>query len=193
MKKLSHLTLAAMFIAVASPAFAQEYKSAGCGLGSLAFKEEGPTQILGSTTNATFGTQTFGMSFGTSNCPSAFSSGSSKEEPAPQPARPHPTKSKKRSALEQQQFMATNYEHIKIEMAQGNGEHLTALAATLGCNAQATSKFNTYAKKNYRKLMANPSQNSAQFLSTLRQQMMMDSELANGCTALNTDSIANQG
>lgn len=191
MKKLSYLTIAVSLVALASSAFAQEYKSAGCGLGSLAFKEEGPTQILGSTTNASFGTQTFGMSFGTSNCPSAFAG--SKSEPAHTPAQPHPTKSKKRSAIEQQQFMATNFEHIKIEMAQGNGEHLNALANTLGCNAQATAKFTAYAKKNYRKLMANPSQNSNQFLSTLRNQMMTNSDFANNCTALNTDTIANQG
>lgn len=191
MKKLSVLTIATLVMAFASVSFAQEYKSAGCGLGSLAFKDEGPTQILGSTTNSSFGTQTFGMSFGTSNCPSAFSSGSSHSEPAA-PA-PHPTKSKKRSALEQQQFMATNFEHIKIEMAQGQGEHLTALASTLGCNAQAMNKFNAYTKKNYRKFMPNTSANSNQFLSTLRNQMMLDRDFANNCTALNIESSSNQG
>src|SRR6476620_4123342 len=46
------------------------YGMAGCGLGSLIF---GPVntpgaQILAATTNATFGSQTFGITSGTSNC-----------------------------------------------------------------------------------------------------------------------------
>src|SRR4051794_17383876 len=45
------------------------YGSAGCGLGSLIFEpSSGFTQVFAATTNGTFGTQTFGISSGTSNC-----------------------------------------------------------------------------------------------------------------------------
>src|SRR6266851_7073438 len=44
---------------------------AGCGLGYLLLSNkdnEKVTQVLGATTNGTFGTQTFGISSGTSGC-----------------------------------------------------------------------------------------------------------------------------
>ncbi len=45
------------------------YGTAGCGLGSMAFgNQKGAIQILAATTNGLFGTQTFGITSGTSNC-----------------------------------------------------------------------------------------------------------------------------
>src|SRR5258706_8735027 len=45
------------------------YGLAGCGLGSLVFGDQkGAIQILAATSNTTFGTQTFGITTGTSNC-----------------------------------------------------------------------------------------------------------------------------
>src|SRR5512138_978635 len=45
------------------------YGTAGCGLGSMAFgNQKGAIQILAATTNSLFGTQTFGITSGTSNC-----------------------------------------------------------------------------------------------------------------------------
>src|SRR5437868_47659 len=50
--------------------FAGGYGMAGCGLGSLLFGpvNEPFAQVLAATTNATFATQTFGITSGTSNC-----------------------------------------------------------------------------------------------------------------------------
>src|SRR5690348_10000976 len=45
------------------------YGVAGCGFGSMLFgKQPGFIQVLAATTNGTFGSQTFGISTGTSNC-----------------------------------------------------------------------------------------------------------------------------
>ena len=45
------------------------YGTAGCGLGSMIFGDQkGAIQILAATTNSIFGTQTFGITTGTSNC-----------------------------------------------------------------------------------------------------------------------------
>src|SRR5437870_11441910 len=45
------------------------YGLAGCGLGSMVFGDQkGAIQILAATTNWIFGTQTFGITSGTSNC-----------------------------------------------------------------------------------------------------------------------------
>lgn len=49
---------------------AQAVDSTGCGLGSMAWRGQrgiGP-QVLAATTNGSFGTQTFGITFGTSGC-----------------------------------------------------------------------------------------------------------------------------
>ena len=60
--------LAAGVLAFASNAGAID--STGCGLGSMAWRGQsgiGP-QVLAATTNGSFGTQTFGITFGTSGC-----------------------------------------------------------------------------------------------------------------------------
>lgn len=69
MKKLMLASVAAFGIA-AFASVAQAHDSTGCGLGSMAWRGQsgmGP-QILAVTTNGLFGTQTFGISTGTSGC-----------------------------------------------------------------------------------------------------------------------------
>src|SRR5712671_2770552 len=87
------------------------YVVAGCGLGSLIFGDQkGPIQILAATTNGTFGSQTFGISSGTSNC---VESGSNT-----QGAR---------------NFIEGNREALAKDAARGSGETITTLTAMAGC------------------------------------------------------------
>ena len=103
----------------AAPAFADTesaikgsgvYGTAGCGLGSLAFgNQKGPVQILAATTNSLFGTQTFGMTTGTSNCgPSVFAMGT-------------------------QNFVDANREAVAKDISRGQGEAIGALAVINAC------------------------------------------------------------
>ena len=70
MKKLLALSL----VAALMPSLAMargNHPMAGCGLGYMLLSNkdnEKVTQVLGATTNGTFGTQTFGISSGTSGC-----------------------------------------------------------------------------------------------------------------------------
>src|SRR5437868_14162189 len=70
MKKLLTLSMVAALL----PSFALasgNQPMAGCGLGYLLLSNKDNskvTQVLGATTNGTFGTQTFGISSGTSGC-----------------------------------------------------------------------------------------------------------------------------
>lgn len=119
--------LVAVLVLGSANAFAQTkrkatgaYGDAGCGLGSIVFgAEKGPVQIVAATLNAT-GVQTIGMSFGTSNCGSAFSS-----------------------------YVETNKDAIAKDMARGEGETLAGLLEVMGCEnkAQASqtlqSNYNT--------------------------------------------------
>ncbi len=112
------LVLAALV--VAAPAFAKSteqaikgsgaYGTAGCGLGSLAFgNQPGGVQILAATTNALFGTQTFGITTGTSNCgPGLFAMGT-------------------------KNFVEANREAVAKDISRGEGEAIGALTVINGC------------------------------------------------------------
>jgi hypothetical protein len=116
------LVVALAIAMFASPAAAQSketkdairgsgrYGTAGCGLGSLAFGDQaGGVQILASTTNALFGTQTFGITTGTSNCgPSVFASGT-------------------------KNFVEANREAVAKDISRGQGEAVGALTMINGC------------------------------------------------------------
>jgi hypothetical protein len=106
----------AVALLLASTASAQgikgtgRYGAAGCGLGSLAFGDQaGGVQILAATTNGTFGTQTFGITTGTSNCgPGLFAQGT-------------------------KNFVEANREALAKDAARGEGEAIGAIAVINAC------------------------------------------------------------
>jgi hypothetical protein len=87
------------------------YGSAGCGLGSIIFEPStGFTQIFAATTNTLFGTQTFGITSGTSNCadPAAGSDAA-------------------------RAFVETNRSAFAKDVARGSGETIASLTRLAGC------------------------------------------------------------
>ena len=125
------LLAATLSLLVGAPALAQDapppaapaaamggakYGLAGCGLGSLAFgAKPGMIQVLAATTNGTFGTQTFGISSGTSNCEEMGGGSASVKA-----------------------FVAANRETLSKDIARGSGETVTSLSTLAGCqDAQA--------------------------------------------------------
>ncbi len=108
MKKL----ITIMALSVTTSAFAG-YGAAGCGLGSIVLGDsKGFTQVFASTTNGTSGSQTFGISSGTSNC------GSSGKTPT--------------------QFIEVNKSALSNEAARGEGETIMALSEIYGCKDSNT-------------------------------------------------------
>ncbi len=109
----------------------------GCGLGKLAWsdykgqKEIAP-QVLMATTNGTFGSQTFGISTGTSGC---TNDGKIMGE--------HKTT----------MFAELNFDALSAEMAQGHGEHLASLATLLGVPAQHQDAFFAMTQERYTSLV----------------------------------------
>jgi hypothetical protein len=111
MKKTSALAAAMAVMSVSSVALADGYGTAGCGLGSIVFGDKpGIIQVLAATTNGTFGTQTFGITSGTSNCSSS--------EPSVESAKA---------------FVETNREALAKDVARGKGETISSLATLAGC------------------------------------------------------------
>jgi hypothetical protein len=124
MRLISAVALAAALLAFPAHAVDQAtkqaikgkgaYGAAGCGLGSMAFGDQpGAVQILAATTNGLFGTQTFGITTGTSNCgPGAMAEGT-------------------------RNLVESNRVALAKEAARGTGETIGALAVINRCEDSA--------------------------------------------------------
>lgn len=119
------------------------YGSAGCGLGAMVFGDKGgPLQIIAATLNGTAGSQTFGMTSGTSNCgPSVFSSAEAKA------------------------FIENNSVALENDVVRGQGETLSTLAQVMKCDA---SVLGTTLKNNY-KAIYSTTDSSAKVLETAQK------------------------
>ncbi len=105
------MVVAALLLSTGVAQAKDKYGTAGCGLGSMLFGDQrGLVQVLASTTNGTFGTQTFGISTGTSNCTeTAAGTGSARI------------------------FIEGNREALAKDAARGDGETVDTLAKLAGC------------------------------------------------------------
>lgn len=111
-------------LAFASQAFAAGYGMAGCGIGGLAWKDEpGNIQIISATLNDVFGSQTFGISTGTSNC----------------------TENGSETAV--YQYIDSNKEVLRADISRGQGETLSGLLSMMGCSE--SKQADTALQKNY--------------------------------------------
>lgn len=130
MKKMALvLAVSVMMVSISSLALAAPYGTAGCGLGSVLFKDEpGGTQIFAATTNGTFGNQTFGITTGTLNCGD--------------PIWAH-------SSVETQQFVAHNMDALAIDVAAGQGETLDAFAELMQVPAEERAAFAANMQQNF--------------------------------------------
>lgn len=127
----------------------------GCGLGKLAWadyktpKNIAP-QVMMATTNSTFGSQTFGISFGTSGC----------------------TNDGKVMAEQQTSlFVASAFETISEDMARGGGEHLAALATLMGVPVDHHTEFFAMAQQHYRGLVEAGEISSVAVIKALQDAM----------------------
>ncbi|MHB2026671.1 MAG: DUF3015 family protein [Elusimicrobiota bacterium] len=166
MKKIIMMVAGAMFVAVA--AFAGGQNDAGCGVGSLIFKNNDMgAQILAATTNGTFGNQTFGITTGTLGC-SASGNLSQSTKAAVERA--------------QKNFVAANYRDLSREMASGQGEYLTSLSDLLGCSPTDASSFGKMTQKNYGQIFSSKNAAPSQVLGALKSAIKKDAALAKSCS-----------
>lgn len=137
-KKVIMLSVAVLFGMQAGLALAANPDTGpGCGLGKLAWsdyshqKNIGP-QVLMATTNGTFGSQTFGISTGTSGC-----------------TNDGKVMAEQRTTV----FAQLNFENLSQEMAQGQGEHLASLATLMGVPAENHAAFFAMTQERYTSLV----------------------------------------
>ena len=139
MKKLVMLSVAVLFVGtqVGLAMAANPDTGPGCGLGKLAWgdyknqKNIAP-QVLMATTNGTFGSQTFGISSGTSGC-----------------TNDGQVMSESKTIM----FAEMNFENLSQEMAQGQGEHLASMATLMGVPADHQAEFFALTQERYTSLV----------------------------------------
>lgn len=121
MKKLYLLSVACAALLAANNA--QAIDSTGCGLGSMAWRGQSgmAPQVLAVTTNGLFGTQTFGITFGTSGCdPNGRVSGGTQKMVF--------------------NFIENNMEQYALDASRGEGETLDTLAGILNMDRAEFAK-----------------------------------------------------
>ncbi|STQ86293.1 DUF3015 domain-containing protein [Helicobacter muridarum] len=121
--------------------FASANSNAGCGLGSVIINKQGSIwNLFQVTTNGTSGTQTFGITSGTSGCERGVGFLDSRT----------------------QEFVASNMDAISQEIARGDGEHLDTLIELLDISDK--DGFKVALQENYNKLYKNKDVQSADVL-----------------------------
>lgn len=126
----------------------------GCGLGKLAWMDYGgqkqiAPQVMMATTNGTFGSQTFGISSGTSGC----------------------TNDGVIIKNKHLNMASRAFESLAEEMAQGRGEHLASLATLLGVPEEAQPEFFALAQENYTRLVGSDHTTAVTMLQALQASM----------------------
>ena len=158
MRKLLALSLAATL--VPSLVLARgNHPMAGCGLGYLLMSNKDNdkvTQVLGATTNGTFGTQTFGISSGTSGCT---------EDGAVKMAR----------ATEV--FADVNLASLRQEMSAGQGEYVNTFASLLGATEATRPQMVRFFQTEYQNLFPTASTSTEDMLKTLSEKLASHPEL----------------
>ena len=154
-------TLLGAVLMAASAAHAQGYAMAGCGLGSMVFKENNGTQILAATTNGIFANQTFAITSGTSNCASGGIIKAQREQAA---------------------FAEVNFQDLKRNMATGGGEFLTSFATLLGCEDAAKPALARMTQARYETILPTEKTTPMEMLSGVKAQIKADTTLANSCS-----------
>lgn len=163
-RKLTALQFAMAFVCVqaATVLAANPDTGPGCGLGKLAWsdyknqKNIAP-QVLMATTNGTFGSQTFGISSGTSGCTNDGVVMASEKVNL---------------------FAAINFENLSQEMAQGHGEHLASLAALLGVPTEHQAEFFALTQERYTALITSGETTPVAMLTALHDAMATHPVLA---------------
>ncbi len=138
------------------------YGMAGCGLGSILFgTDNSKIQILAATTNGTFGSQTFGITSGTSNCVRGGVVMTEREQAA---------------------FAEVNFEDLKRNMAAGGGEFINSFATLLGCEDSAKPTFASMTQAKYETIFPTSTTSPMQMLGSVKAQIKSTPALASSCS-----------
>ena len=122
----------------------------GCGLGSLVIKDQSTVmlQVLAATTNGTSGSQTFGITSGTSNCnkPSDFVSNDKLNK-----------------------FVEENMDELALDISAGHGETLSTVAKLM--NVENNAAFSAKLQANFSNIYTSENVTSATVIDSIAKYM----------------------
>jgi len=142
----------------------------GCGLGEIIIQKNSKgLQILSWTTNGILLTQPLGITFGTSGCSSSGLVMNDKQI---------------------EYFVEVNHDDLSREMAQGQGEKLSTLAALHGCKSPlAQASFASWTRLNYDKLIPSSTTKPAEMVQNLELNWQASGELQKTCAGATVSSL----
>ncbi len=156
MKSIRFIVLVGLtVVAAGTQAHARNYGNAGCGLGSMLMGKDG-NQVLATTTNGTSGSQTFGITSGTSNCKGGDS-----------------------TAMNMKFYVEANKVALANDMARGNGDTVATLGQIAGC--KDTDAFAAAMQKNFSRIYPSQSVDAQVVSNTILSTIHADAKLSASC------------
>lgn len=159
MHKLAYTVAAVtLFATAAASAADRDPNNVGCGLGTVVWEGQSGqgAQLLAATTNGTFGTQTFGITSGTSGCARSG-----------RVYRPD----------ELAHFIGPNMDRLVQDMAVGHGEALASVADLLGIAKGDQDAFFTVTQRNFSRIVPSDSVTAADVATSLNAVLAEDPAL----------------
>ena len=142
-----------MALLLLAPVAALADPDIGCGPGTQIWAGNSGLlpNVLGATTNGTFGLQTFGITFGTFNCTKGGG--------------------KVTADARTRAFAAANLDSLARDMAQGDGEVLATFAGLLGIADTDRAEFYAFTQHNFARIFAGDDVTSNDVIASLRSLM----------------------
>lgn len=158
MRKLIVSACCVMALVGAQSAFAGE-KGAGCGIGKVVMEGKSGVgaNLVASILNDILIPRTFFMTTGVLGCD---------------------TTQTVQNDQQTESFVAMNMDSLAVDMAQGQGEHLAALASMIGINGEDEAAFYGVARDQYGSVFGAEELSSTQLLDSLHTAMLADPSLA---------------
>jgi hypothetical protein len=132
---------------------------AGCGLAYMLFSKDSNSkgvQILASTTNNIYGTQTFGITSGTSGCTEQGTLAMSREAEV---------------------YAEINLKDLSRDMVSGGGEYLSSFASLLNIRADRKADFFQLCQAKYGDLFPTANTSSTQLMENLKTELQARPDL----------------
>lgn len=155
---MKKLILGAVVLGISGSALAQENTGPGCGWGAMLFEGQSgiASHVVAATTNGFSGNNTFGMTTGTNGCDT----------------------SKKINYAGASKVVFYNMDRLSNDIAKGEGEILSTLAAVIGVREEDKTLFQRTLKQNFSRIYPNENTTSQQVVDVIFELMAENSTLA---------------
>lgn len=153
MKKSLAVVLVALILAPSALFAKNNHPMAGCGLVyQLGVRDNSSKglQTLSATFNGFYGTQTFGITSGTSGCTEEGLLAKNEEV---------------------RTFVEVNIEHLRYDIAKGDGAYISALGALMGVSAEKMPTLMSFLHTEYSQLFPTDTTTSSEFFASLVKSM----------------------